>query len=31
MACLSSKNVVSINEFEIYLTELKKRVKEAVK
>lgn len=31
MACLSSKNVVSINEFEIYLAELKKRVKGAAK
>ncbi len=31
MACLSSKNVVSINEFEIYLAELKKRVKETAR
>ncbi len=31
MACLSSKNVLSINEFETYLAELKKRVKEAAK
>jgi hypothetical protein len=31
MACLSSKNVLSINEFETYLVELKKRVKEAAK
>jgi TIR domain-containing protein len=31
MACLSSRNVLSINEFEIYLAELKMRVKEAAK
>jgi hypothetical protein len=31
MACLNSKNVMSINEFELYLAELKKRVKEAAK
>ena len=31
MACLSSKNVLSIIEFETYLAELKKRVKEAAK
>ena len=31
MACLSYKNVLSINEFETYLAELKKRVKEAAK
>ncbi|MGO9170638.1 MAG: toll/interleukin-1 receptor domain-containing protein [Rhodomicrobium sp.] len=30
-ACLNSKNVMSINEFEIYLGELKKRVKESAK
>ncbi len=31
MACLSSKNVLSINDIETYLAELKKRVKEAAK
>ena len=30
-ACLNSKNVMSINEFEAYLGELKKRVKEFAK
>ena len=31
MACLSSKNVLSINEIETYLAELKKRVKEVAR
>jgi hypothetical protein len=31
MACLSSRNVLSINDIETYLAELKKRVKEAAK
>jgi hypothetical protein len=30
-ACLNSKNVMSINEFETYLGELKKRVKEGTR